>query len=74
MALVPFRDERSHSIGERAALVPSITTGDMIPPDVTEDTLEIFFHSRAGGWYQISVNLLYDSDVNPSQSALWKFV
>ena len=39
-----------HNIGERFALMPNITTWDVVSSSVAEDTLEDFLPSRVGGW------------------------
>ena len=49
-ALVSLQDEGSHNFGERAAVVPNVTTGDVVSSGVAKDTPEDFFPSRAGGW------------------------
>ena len=41
-ALVSLRDEGSHNVGERAAVVPNITTGDVVSCSVAKNTPEDF--------------------------------
>ena len=49
-ALISLRDEGSHNIWERAAVIRHITTGDVVSSGVAEDIPEDLFPSRAGGW------------------------
>ena len=48
--MISLRDEGSHNIGERAAVIPKITGGDVVSYGVAEDTPEDSFPSGAGGW------------------------
>ena len=54
-ALISLRDERLHSIGEMAAVIPNITGGDMVSSDVTENTPEDFLVNRARGVVTVSL-------------------
>ena len=47
--LIYLSDEGSHNIGERAALIPNITAGDVVSSGVAEVTPEDFFSSKARG-------------------------
>ena len=49
-ARVLLRDEGSHNFGERAAIVPNKTAGNMVSSGVADNTPEEFFPGRAGGW------------------------
>ena len=49
-ALISLPDDGSHNIGERAAIIPIITAGDMASSGVAENMPKDFFPSRAGGW------------------------
>ena len=42
-ALISLRDEGSHNFGERTAVIPVITRGDMVSSVITEDLPEDFF-------------------------------
>ena len=68
-ALISLRDEGSHNIGERAAVNPNITAGDVVSSSsVAEDTLEDFSPAEQEVGRGVSTNLLFDPAVNPSQS------
>ena len=49
-ALISLRDEGSHNIGKRAAVIPHMTAGDVVFSGVADDTPEDFFTSRSGSW------------------------
>ena len=61
----------SPNIGERAAVIPNIIAGDVVSFGVAEDTISSSEQEVGRG---VSANLLSDFAVNPSQSALRKFV
>ena len=44
------RDVGSHKYGERAAVIPDITRGDVVSSCIAEDLPEDFFPGRTGGW------------------------
>ena len=46
--LIPLRDERSHNLWERAAIVPNILSGNAMSSGVAKNTPEDLFPGRAG--------------------------
>ena len=68
-SLISLRDEGSHSIGERAAVIPNITAGDVVSSASLMIRRKTFSSAEQEVGRSVSANLLSDSTVNPSQSA-----
>ena len=69
--LISLRDEGSHNIREKAAVIPNISAVDVVSLRIR---LKTFFPAEQKVSRSVSANLLSDSVVNPSPSALRKFV